>query len=143
MLLDLLHHLLEALLEIAAIARAGEQRAHVEREHRRVGEHLRHFRLDDLAREPLGDRRLADAGIADQQRIVLLPAAEHLDRARDLGLAADQRIDPAVLRLLVEVDAISVERAFLFLGLAVLLGLFRLARLGFLVDAARRCARGR
>ena len=42
-LLDLLHHLLEALFEIAAIARAGEQRAHVEREHRRAGEHLGHF----------------------------------------------------------------------------------------------------
>ncbi len=35
-LLDLLHHLLQALLEVAAIAGAGEQRAHVEREHRRV-----------------------------------------------------------------------------------------------------------
>ena len=31
--LDLLDHLLEPLLEIAAVARAGEQRAHVEREH--------------------------------------------------------------------------------------------------------------
>ena len=36
MRLDLLDDLLEAFLEIAAIARAGEQRAHVEREHRRV-----------------------------------------------------------------------------------------------------------
>ena len=35
-LLDLLDDLLQALLEIAAIARAGEQRAHVEREHGRV-----------------------------------------------------------------------------------------------------------
>ena len=34
--LDLLDHLLEALFEIAAIARAGEQRAHVEREHGRA-----------------------------------------------------------------------------------------------------------
>ncbi len=34
--LDLLHHGLEPLLEIAAIARAGEQRAHVEREDRRI-----------------------------------------------------------------------------------------------------------
>ena len=35
-LLDLLHHLLQALFEVAAIARAGEQRAHVEREHGRI-----------------------------------------------------------------------------------------------------------
>ena len=38
--LDLLHHLLQALFEIAAIAGAGEQRAHVEREHRRLGREL-------------------------------------------------------------------------------------------------------
>ena len=67
-ILDLLHDLLQALLEVAAIARAGEQRAHVEREDRRAGEHVRHFARDDLAREAFGDRRLADAGIADEQR---------------------------------------------------------------------------
>ena len=40
-LLDLLHHLLQALFEVAAIARAGEQRAHVEREHGRTRKALR------------------------------------------------------------------------------------------------------
>ena len=107
-LLDLLHHLLEALLEIAAISRSGEQRAHVEREHRRPAQHLRHRAVDDLARQAFCDRRLADAGVADQQRVVLLPSAEHLDRALHLGLAADQRIDPAIPRLPVQVDAVSV-----------------------------------
>ena len=100
-------------------------------------EHLGHFRLDDLARQALGDGGLADAGVADQQRVVLLPAAQDLDRARHLGLAADQRIDAAVPRLLVEVDAVSLERTFLFLRFAALLGFLRLARLGLLVDAAR------
>ena len=60
-------------------------------------EHVRHFAVDDLARQALGDRGLADAGVADQQRIVLLPAAEDLDGAADFGVAADQRIDLAVL----------------------------------------------
>ena len=114
-LLDLLHHLLEALLEVAAIARAGEQRAHVKREHGRLGEHLGHIRVDDLARQALGDRRLADAWIADQQRIVLLAAAQHLDGALDLGVAADERIDAPLPRLPIEVDAISFQGAFLFL----------------------------
>ncbi len=140
-LLDLLHHLLQALLEIAAIARAGEQRAHVEREHGRAFEHLGHLGVDDLAREAFGDRGLADAGVADQQRVVLLPAAEHLDGALDLGLAADQRIDPPVPRLAVEIDAIGVERAFLLLGIPAVLRILRLARLGLLVGAARQ-ARG-
>ncbi len=57
----------------------------------------------DLAREALGDGRLADAGIADEQRVVLLAAAEDLDGALTSLLAADQGIDPALARLLVEV----------------------------------------
>ena len=127
--LDLLHHRLEPLLEIAAIARAGQQRAHVEREDGGVLQHLGHFALDDLARQAFGDRRLADAGVADEQRIVLLAAAEHLDGAQHLRLAADQRIDLAVARLLVEVDAIGVERVLAGLPLLALGGLV-------LVDAA-------
>ena len=130
--LDLLDHLLEALLEVAAIARAGEQRAHVEREHRGVLEHVRHLAVDDAPGEPLGDRGLADAGIADEQRVVLLPAAQHLDGAVDLGVAADQRVDLALPRLLVEVDAIGVERVALLLGLVAGLGV------GVLVGAAHR-----
>ena len=117
--LDLLDDLLEPLLEVAAVARAGQQRAHVEREHGGVLQHVGHFAVDDAAREPFGDRGLADAGLADVQRIVLLPPAEHLDGAVDLLLAADQRIDLAVLRLLVEVDAIGFERVALLLRLAV------------------------
>ena len=117
--LQLLDDLLEPLLEIAAIARAGEQRAHVEREHRGVAQHIWHFAVHNAAREPLGDRGLANAGLADEQRIVLLPTAQHLDGAVDLGLAADQRIDLAVARLLVEVDAVCVERVdFLLLLVA-------------------------
>ena len=131
--LELLDDLLEPLLEVAAIARAGEQRAHVEREHRRIAQHVRHFAVDDAARQPFGDRGLADAGFADEQRIVLLAAAQHLDRAVDLGLAPDQRIDLAFARLLVEVDAVGVERVALLL---LLVAGFAVA--AFLVGAAHR-----
>ena len=51
---------------------------------------------DDLARQALGDGGLADAGVADQQRIVLGPPAEDLDAALDLVHAADQRVDLAL-----------------------------------------------
>ena len=112
---DLLHHLLQALFEIAAIARSGEQRAHVEGEHRGLGQHFRHLALDDLAGESFRDGGLADPGIADQQRVVLVAPAQHLDGALNFSFAADQRIDPPLARLLVEVDAIGVESAFLFL----------------------------
>ena len=55
-----------------------------------------------LAR-PLGERSLADAGFADVERIVLAAAAQHLDRALDFFLSADQGIDLALARQLVEV----------------------------------------
>ena len=87
----------------------ASKRAHIEREDRGVLQHFGHFALDDAARQPFGNRRLADAGIADIERIVLRAAAQDLNGAVDLGLAADQRIDLA-LRLSFEIDAIGVER---------------------------------
>ena len=132
MRLEFLEHLLQPLLEIAAIARARKQRAHVEREHRGSRQHFRHFAVDDALGETFRDRGLADAGFADEQRIVLLPAAQHLDGAVDLGISPDHRVDLAVARLLVEVDAVGIERLALLLGILVALGL------GLLVDAAHR-----
>ena len=108
--LDLAHHRLEPLLEIAAIAGAGEQRAHVELEDGGVRQHFRHVAHDDAARQALGDCRLAHPGIADEERVVLLAPAQHLDRALDLRPAADQGIDAAGAGLLVEIDAIDLER---------------------------------
>ena len=133
--LDLLDDLLQPLLEVAAIAGAGEQRAHVEREDGGVAQDFRHFAVDDAARQTFRDRGLADAGVADEQRVVLLAAAQHLDGAADLRVAADQRIDLAVARLFVEVDAIGLERVALLLA-----ALFAVAgfAFGLLVDAARR-----
>ena len=135
--LDFLHHLFQALLEIAAVAGAREKRAHVERENRRLGEDFRHFAHDDLAGETFGYGGLADARIPDKQRVVLVAAAQDLNGALDFRLAPDQRIDPSIPRLLVEVDAVGIERAFLFLRLAVFLGVPCFARLGFLLGAAR------
>ena len=74
-----------------------------------------------LRARPFGDRGLADAGVADEQRVVLLAAAQDLDRALHLGLAADQRVDLAVARLLVEVDAVGVERVALLLRAGLVL----------------------
>ena len=129
---QLFQDLLQPFLKIAAIARACQQRAHVEREHSGRRQHFRHFAVDDTLGEPFRDRGLADTGFADEQRIVLLPAAQHLDGAVDLGIAPDHRIDLAVARLLVEVDAVGIERLALFLGILVAFGF------GLLVDTAHR-----
>ena len=135
--LDLLHHGLEPLLEVAAIAGPGEQRAHVERKDGRVLQHLRHFAANDLAGQAFCDRRLADAWITDEQRIVLLAPAQHLNGTQHLGFAPDQRVDAAVACFLVEVHAVRVQRIriLLLLGPAAFVA-------AFLVDATHRSRLG-
>ena len=93
--LDLLQDRLQAVLELAAVFRAGDHRAEVERHDALVLEALGHVAHVDAAREALDDRRLADAGLADQDGVVLGPPGEHLDDAPDLFVAADDRVDLA------------------------------------------------
>jgi hypothetical protein len=113
---ELLEHRLEPLLELAAVLRAGEHRADVERHERLVAQRLGHVAVDDALREPLDDRRLADARLADEHRVVLRPAREHLDDAADLLVAADHRVELAAARALGEVGREALQRLVLLLG---------------------------
>ena len=72
---QLLDDLLEALLELAAVLRAGDERADVEGQDALVEQRLRDVAGDDPVGQALGDGGLADAGLADQGRVVLRPAA--------------------------------------------------------------------
>src|SRR5262249_48306145 len=58
----------------------------------------------DAQRQPLDDRRLADAGIADDNGVVLAAPTERVHGALELALAADERVDAAGGRLLDQVD---------------------------------------
>ena len=95
--LDLLEHGLEPLLELAAVLRARDHRRQVEREHPAALERVGHVAGDDPLGEPLDDGGLADAGLADQHRVVLGTPRQHLDDPADLGVAADDRVEPALL----------------------------------------------
>ena len=119
---ELVEHALQALLEFAAKFGAGHQRRHVEREDALVLQPLGHLAVDDALRESLDDRGLADAGLADQHRIVLGAPLQHLDRAADLIVAPDHRIELAAARALGQIDRVFLE------GLALLFG-------GRIVDA--------
>ena len=90
---DLLQHLLQALLEVTAVAGTGDQRAEVERVELLGVQRLGHVAVDDVLREALDDRGLADAGLTDQHRVVLGAAAEHLHHALDLARAPDHRVE--------------------------------------------------
>ena len=107
--LDLLEDGLEALLELAAELGAGDQRAEVERDDPLVLEPLGHVAADDPLGEALDDGGLADARLADEDRVVLGPPAEHLDDPADLLVAADDRIELAGARLGGQVAAVLLE----------------------------------
>ena len=69
--LDLLDTRLEPLFELAAEAGAGHHGAQVERDDLLAQQRVGHVVGDDLLRQPFDDGRLADAGFADQHRVVL------------------------------------------------------------------------
>ena len=106
---DLLEHLLEPLFEVAAVARPGHQGTEVQRVQLLVLDGLGDLALDDLLRQALDDRGLADTRRAHQHRVVLGPAGEHLHDPLDLFLPADDRIELALARALGEVAAELVK----------------------------------
>ena len=90
--LNFVEHGLEALFELTAILRAGDERAHVQREERLVAQAFGDVAVDDALGETLDDGGLADAGFADEHGIVLGAAGKDADDAADLFVAADDGI---------------------------------------------------
>ena len=86
---------LQALLDLAAELRASDERARVEL----VDVRRREVRGDVAVRDAIGERvhegRLADAGLADDERVVLEAALEDLQQAPDLDVAADDGVEAA------------------------------------------------
>ena len=121
---ELLDDLLEPLLELAAVLRAGDERPDVEGQDALVEERLGDVAGHDPVGQALGDGGLADAGLADQGRVVLRPAREDLDDPLDLLLPADDRIQLSCTGGVGQVDPELVDGR----GLAGALGLRGRAR---------------
>ncbi len=117
--LDFAQHRLEPIFELAAKLGAGDQRAHVERDHALVLQALRHVALDDPQGQPFGDGGLADARLADQHRIVLGAPREDLDHAADFLVAADHRIELALAGPFDQIDAVFFQGVEFFLGILI------------------------
>ncbi len=117
---DLLEHGLQPLLELAAVLRAGHEGAQVEGDDALVLQALRHVAAHDALREALDDGGLADARLADEDRIVLGPAGEHLDDAADFLVAPDDRVELRLAGEVRQVAAVALER--LVLAFRVLVG---------------------
>ena len=116
---DLLEHGLQAVLELAAVLRAGDERAHVKREHALAEEPLGHVAIDDSLCEPLDDGGLAHAGFTDEHGVVLGAARQHLDDTAYLLIPADDRVELARGRGHGEVAPVLLKRLVLLLGVRV------------------------
>ena len=106
---DLLHDLLEALLELTAILGAGHQQADIQSEHPLVFEDVRYVAGVDPLGQTLGNGGLTNARFADQDWVVLGATAKNLNHPLDLVLATHHRIELAVGGEMGEVAAEFVE----------------------------------
>ena len=119
---QLLDDLLEALLELAAVLGTGHERPDVQCKDALVHERFRDVAADYAVGQTFGDRRLADAGLADERGIVLRSAGQDLDDPLDLLLAADDRVELAQAGSLGQVYAELVYRRRLAGALGLLGG---------------------
>jgi hypothetical protein len=116
----------------------ASKRGQIEHQHLLALERLRHFVIDDPLRQTLDNGSLADAGFADQHRVVLGAALQDLDRAADFVVAPDHRVELAFARPRGQVLGVFGQRlalAFGFLRLHILAaahGRNRLLQRGFL-----------
>jgi hypothetical protein len=92
---DLLHHLLQPLLELAPVLRPGDEGREVEGVDLLPLEELGHLVRGDSRGQALDDGGLADAGLAYEDGIVLRAAGEDLHHPLDLRLAPHNRIELA------------------------------------------------
>ena len=109
----------EPVLEFAAVLGARDHRADVERHQPAITQTLGDVAVDDPLGETLDDRRLAHARLADQDGVVLGPAAEDLDHAADLVVAPDHGVKLALGGRLGQVAAEALERLELVLRVLV------------------------
>ena len=116
---DLREHGLEPLLELAAVLRPAISAPMSSAHDALALQALWDVARDDALSEPFDDRGLADAGLADQNRVVLRAPRQHLDRAADLLVATDDRIELPGLGERGEVPAVLLERLVLASGSCV------------------------
>ncbi len=113
---DLVDHVLKALFELTAVFGAGHQRSHVQRPDLLVAQDLGHRSVGDELSEPLGNGSLANTRVAQDERVVLLAACQHLHNTLYLGVAANDRIQLALLGRLGEVAAVLFKHGTIHAG---------------------------
>ena len=118
-LLHLLEHRLEPVLKLAAVLGTGHERTEIQGNHLLAVEGGGHVAVDDALRQSLDDGGLAHAGLADEHRVVLGAAGEHLDDAADLLVPTDHRVELAAAGHIGEVAGVLLQGLIFFLRIRV------------------------
>ena len=107
---DVAEHGLKALLEFAAELRAGNQRAHIQREDGLVFQPLRHIAPDNALGKALGDGGLANARLANKDGVILGLSRENADHIADFAVPADNGVQLLLPGTLHQVGAVLFQR---------------------------------
>jgi len=117
--LDFPEHCLHPVLEFASELRPGDKGANVQCGDLFVLEVFGNVSGHNALRQAFHDSRLANAGFADQDRVVLCSARQHLDHAPDLGIAPDNRVKFPCAGQLGQVAAVFCQSFVRCLGIGV------------------------
>ena len=80
---NFVHDGLDSFFELTAVLRAGDHHRQVEHDDSFVGQDFRNFAGDDQLGKSFDDRRFADAGFTEQDRVVFGSSAKDLDGSFD------------------------------------------------------------
>ena len=114
--LDVVEDGLEPFLELAAVLGAGHHRSHIQGDDGLVAQALRDVAVHDALGQALDDRGLADAGLADEHRVVLGATGEHLHDAANLVVPPDDRVELALPGARGQVGGVLLQRLIGGLG---------------------------
>ena len=110
LLLQIVDYRLQPFLELAAELCTRNQRTEIQRQYAFVFQALGHLAIDDALGQTLDDRGLADAGLANQHRIVLGSALQHLNGPANFLVPTDHRIESRLLGTLGQVHGVLLQR---------------------------------
>ena len=107
--LHFVHDGFQPFLKLAAEPGPGYHCAHVQGQHPLALERVGYVAAGDAGRQPLGNGRLAHAGLSDDDRVVLLAAGQGLGHPADFSVPPDDWVQLSPGGQLGQVDAVLLQ----------------------------------
>ena len=116
---QIIQHAFQAFLKFAAVFRAGNQCRQIQNQQAFVAQGFGHFAVDDALRQAFDDGSFTHARFTDQHRVVFGAALQHLNRAADFVVAADNGVKFAVAGALGQVERVFFQSIALVFGIGI------------------------